>query len=54
MISDITPDGQENPILFASQIMTSSECNYSQIETENLSLVYGVKKFHRYQDNLHY
>ena len=47
-MSDITPDGQENPILFSSQIMTSSGCNYLQIETKILSLVYGVKKFHRY------
>ena len=45
VISHITPDGQERPILFASR---TCECNYSQIEKEALSLVYGVKKFHRY------
>ena len=33
-------------IAFASRTVTASEVNYSQIEVEALSTVFGVKKFH--------
>ena len=50
MISHIMPDGNtERPILCASQTLTKSERNYSQLEKEALSLINGVKKFHRYR-----
>ena len=42
------PDGTERPIAFASHTLTASKKNYAQLEKEPLSLVYGVKKFHRY------
>ena len=48
VISHIYPDGTEYPIAYASHTLTPSEKNYSQIEKEALSLVFGIKKFHYY------
>lgn len=42
------PDGTERPIAYASRTLNPSERNYSQIEKEGLSCVFGVKKFYSY------
>ena len=48
MISHIMDDGTEKPIAFALRTLTIGERNYSQIEKEALTNVFGVKKFHLY------
>ncbi|XP_041957495.1 uncharacterized protein K02A2.6-like [Alosa sapidissima] len=42
------PSGEKRPIAYASRTLASAEKNYSQIEKEGLSLIFGVKKFHQY------
>ena len=46
VISHRMPDGTQRPIAFASHTLSASENNYTQLETEAFSLIYGVKKFY--------
>ena len=48
VISHVLPTGEERPIAFASRSLSASEKNYSQIDKEALSLIFGIKKFHSY------
>ena len=42
------PDGSEQPIGYVSCTLNSAEPNYSQLEKEGLSCVYGIKRFYAY------
>ncbi len=40
--------GEERPISFASSTLTPAQQNYSQLDKEALSIIYGLKHFHQY------
>ena len=47
VLSHVMENGDEKSIAFASRTLSTSECNYVQIE-EALSIICGIKKFHKY------
>ena len=48
VLSHMFRDGSEHPIAFASRTLTPHEKNYPQVEKEALSLVFGIRQFHKY------
>ncbi|XP_055905818.1 uncharacterized protein K02A2.6-like [Eupeodes corollae] len=48
VISHLNPDGTEQPIAHASKTLNDSQRNYSQIEKEAFSIIFGVTKFRQY------
>ena len=54
VLSHVMEDGSEKPIAFASRTLKEAEKNYSQLEKEALSLVWGIKKFMFYLEGRHF
>ena len=48
VLSHRLPDGSEKPLGYTSRTLNQAERNYSQLEKEGLSLVFGIKKFYSY------
>ena len=44
---DVFPNGEERLVAYASSTLTETERGYAQIEKEALSLIYGVRKYHK-------
>ena len=48
IISHIMPDGSERPIALESRTLIKAEKGYAELGKEALSLIVGVKNFHKY------
>ena len=47
-LSYVMADGSVQPIAFSSRTLSKAKRNYSQLERETLTLIFGVKQFHKY------
>lgn len=54
VISHKMDDGSERPIAFASRKLSTTEQKYAQFEKEGLSIVFGLKKFHKFLHGRHF
>ena len=54
VISHKMPDGTERPVAYASRTLNAAERNYSQLEKEGLSCIFGIKRFHDYLFGRHF
>ena len=48
VISHILPNSDKRAIAFSSRTLSKSERNYSQLENESRSIIFGIQKFHQY------
>lgn len=48
ILSQISQDGRERPVCYASRTLNSAEKNYSQIQREATAIIFGVRRFHQY------
>ena len=48
VMSHVIKNDDEKPMAYASRTLTKSEKNYTQIEKEALSIIFGIKKFHQF------
>ena len=44
VLSHILPDKSERPIAFASRTLNDHEKNYSQLDKEGASIIFGLRK----------
>lgn len=48
VLSHVYPDGQERPIQYASQTLSTVQQKYSQVDREAYAIIFGVRKFYQY------
>ena len=48
VLSHKYPDRTEKPIAIASRTLNKNEINYSQVDKEDASIIFALKKFNQY------
>ena len=48
VLSQVDDKGVEKPVCYASKTLAKAEQNYSQTDREGLSMIFAVKKWHKY------
>ena len=46
ILSQIQSDGAEHPVAYTSRSLSPAEQNYSHLDKEALTIIFGVGKFH--------
>ena len=54
VLSQVNANDEENPIAYASRTLNKSKANYSQLDKEALSIIFGLKKFNQYLFGRHF
>lgn len=48
VLSQVDDNGDEKPVAYASRTLTPAERNYAQLDREGLSIVFAMKKWHKF------
>lgn len=48
VLSQISHDGLERPVSYASRVLSTAERKYAQIQREATAIVFGIRRFHQY------
>lgn len=54
VLSHLLPDASERPIQFASQTLSKTQREYSNIDREAYGIIFGVRKFYQYLFGNHF
>ena len=54
VLSHNIEDKQERPVAYVSRTLSPAEKRYSELEKEDLAIVFAVKKFHKYVYGRHF
>ena len=54
VLAHVMEDGSEKPVAYASRTLSKAERGYSQLDKEELAMLFAVKKFHQFLYGRHF